>query len=123
MGAGTPGMTGTRGIATGPIAPLRPRARLAILVTAAAIAMGLVGVAVWAMLDPGRYASSGDGCVTLTVPSSTGGAVLHACGDRARVMCGAAFASEDRIALLTRPQCDIAGLAPRNRLRGAAGPG
>jgi hypothetical protein len=112
MGAGTPGITGTRGIACGPVAPLGPRARLAILVAAAAIAVGLLGVAVWAVLDPGRYARSGNGCVTLTVPSSTGGAVLHACGDRARAMCGAAFAGEDRIALLTRPQCQIAGLAP-----------
>ena len=115
MGAGTPGMTGTRGIASGPVAPLSPRARLAMLAAAAAIVLGLVGVAVWAALDPGRYASSGDGCVTLTIPSSTGGAVLHACGDQARVMCGAAFAGEDRIALLTRPQCEIAGLAPALR--------
>ena len=115
MGAGTPGMTGTRGIASGPVAPPSPRARLAILAAAAAIVLGLVGVAVWAALDPGRYASSGDGCVTLTVPSSTGGALLHACGDQARVMCAAAFASEDRIALLTRPQCEIAGLAPALR--------
>jgi hypothetical protein len=119
MGAGTPGMTGTRGIASGPVAPPSPRARLAmrlaILAAAAAIVLGLVGVAVWAALDPGRYASSGDGCVTLTIASSTGGAVLHACGDQARVMCAAAFASEDRIALLTRPQCEIAGLAPALR--------
>jgi hypothetical protein len=89
--------------------------RLAILAAAAAIVLGLVGVAVWAALDPGRYASSGDGCVTLTIASSTGGAVLHACGDQARVMCAAAFAGEDRIALLTRPQCEIAGLAPALR--------
>ena len=115
MGAGTPGMTGTRGMVSGPVAPLSPRARLAILAAVTVIVVGLVGVAVWAALDPGRYASSGDGCVTLTIPSSTGGAVLHACGDQARIMCAAAFAGEDRIALLTRPQCEIAGLAPALR--------
>ena len=53
---------------------------------------------------------SGDGCVTLTVANSTGGAVIHACGDHARTLCRASFTSEDRIALPTRTQCKIAGL-------------
>jgi hypothetical protein len=45
-------------------------------------------------------------------PSSTGGAVLHACGSDAQVMCRRAFTQHSKLALLTRPQCRLAGLAP-----------
>ena len=110
MGAGTPGMTGTSGVPPAPLEPLGRRGRLVLLATGAALLAALAGVAVWAVVDPGRYSTSGDGCVTLTVPNSTGGAVLHACGDQAGTVCRAAFASGDRIALLTRPQCEVAGL-------------
>jgi hypothetical protein len=112
MGAGTPGMTGTSGIPVAPVAPLGRRGRLALLAAAAILVVALAVVAVWAVLDPARYSSSGEGCVTLTVPNSTGGAVIHACGDHARTLCRAAFTSEDRIAVLTRTQCQIAGLGP-----------
>ena len=112
MGAGTPGMTGTSGIPVAPVAPLGPRGRMALLAAAVVLVVALAIVVVWAVVDPGRYSSSGDGCVTLTVANSTGGAVIHACGDHARTLCRAAFTSEDRIALLTRTQCDIAGLGP-----------
>jgi hypothetical protein len=67
---------------------------------------------VWAATDPGSYGRSQHGCVNVVVPSSTGGATLHACGDTARAMCRRAFARHDRIALLTRPQCRLAGYAP-----------
>ena len=112
MGAGTPGMTGTSGIPAAPVAPLGRRGRLALLAAAAVLIIALAIVVVWAMVDPGRYSSSGDGCVTLTVANSTGGAVIHACGDHARTLCRAAFTSEDRLALLTRTQCEIVGLRP-----------
>jgi hypothetical protein len=110
VGSGTPGITGTRGRAAPPAGPLSGRSRLVLLASAVIFLLGIGGVAVWAAHDPGRYSSSGEGCVTLTVPNSTGGAVLHACGDPARAMCRSAFAGTDRIAMLTRPQCDIAGL-------------
>jgi len=110
MGAGTPGMTGTSGNPVTPVAPLGPRGRMALLVAAAVLGVALAVVVVWAVADPGRYSSSGDGCVALTVANSTGGAVIHACGDHARTLCRAAFTTEDRVALLTRTQCDIAGL-------------
>ena len=78
------------------------------MAAAAVLVVALAIVAVWAVVDPGRYSSSGDGCITLTIASSTGGVVIHACGDHARTLCRAAFTSEDRIALLTRTQCEIA---------------
>jgi len=81
-----------------------------LLASAVVLLLGIGGVAVWAAVDPGRYSSSGQGCVSLTIPNSTGGAVLHACGDPARAMCRSAFAGTDRLAMLTRPECDLAGL-------------
>jgi hypothetical protein len=110
VGSGTPGMSGTRGIVTRPTGPLSRRSRIALLASALMVLAGLAAAVVWTALDPGHYSSSGQGCVTLTVPNSTGGAVLHACGDPAKAMCRSAFANADRVALLTRPQCEIAGL-------------
>jgi hypothetical protein len=110
LGSGTPGISGTRGLAAPPAGPLSRRSRLLLIASAVVLVLGIGAVAVWAAIDPGRYSSSGQGCVTLTVPNSTGGAVLHACGDPARAMCRSAFTGSDRIATLTRPQCEIAGL-------------
>jgi hypothetical protein len=72
----------------------------------------LVGLGIWAAVSPGQYGRSQNGCVTVTAASSTGGAVLHECGARAVAMCHAAFRSDDKLSLLTRPQCRLAGLGP-----------
>ena len=112
MGAGTPGTWGTHGTVSPPLGPLPRGTRIGLLLSLLAVLLVLVGVAVWAAVDPGRYTSSRDGCVSVTVPSSTGGALLHGCGDQARAMCRAAFAGSDRIALLTRPEGELAGLGP-----------
>lgn len=77
-------------------------------ILAAVLAAGIA----WAAISSGSYDSSRTGCVTVTVPSSTGGALLHECGASAHAMCRHAFARSDRIALLTRPQCRMAGLTP-----------
>jgi hypothetical protein len=67
---------------------------------------------VWAAVRPGTYGSSKNGCITVTIPSSTGGALLHQCGQSARTTCQGAFAGSDKISLLIRPQCREAGIAP-----------
>jgi hypothetical protein len=46
------------------------------------------------------------------MPSSTGGALIHECGQAAKTMCQRAFTATDKVSLLTRPQCRLAGLAP-----------
>ena len=65
-----------------------------------ALVVLLGGVGVWAATDPGSYGRSGNGCVNVTVPSTTGGAILHDCGAAAQALCERAFAHHDRIALL-----------------------
>jgi hypothetical protein len=85
--------------------------RRLVLIGVILVAALTAGIA-WAAISSGSYDSSRAGCVTVTVPSSTGGALLHQCGAGAKAMCRNAFARSDRIALLTRPQCRLAGLAP-----------
>jgi hypothetical protein len=46
------------------------------------------------------------------VPSSTGGGLLHQCGQSAKATCQRAFTATDKISVLTRPQCRLAGIAP-----------
>ena len=70
------------------------------------------GLAAWGAVAHDSYGASGHGCVNVTVPSSTGGAVLHYCGSAARSFCQKSFQSQDQISLRARPQCALAGLAP-----------
>jgi hypothetical protein len=92
--------------------PVTSHDRRRIAVVGAAIVLVVAAVAIWAAVRPGSYDGSRAGCVTVTMPSSTGGALIHECGPAARLLCKRAFAATDRISLLTRPQCRLAGLAP-----------
>ena len=75
------------------------------VVLAAAVALG-----VWSAVGTDRYGPSANGCVNVTIAGATGGATLHYCGSQARAFCKKAYASADRISLLARPQCVLAGL-------------
>jgi hypothetical protein len=94
---------------------LTSRQKRVFAVAGAALVVILGGVGVWAATDPGSYGRSGNGCVNVVVPSTTGGAILHDCGAAAQALCERAFAHHDRIALLARPQCRLAGYAPAGR--------
>ena len=72
----------------------------------------VAGLGAWAAAGHGRYDHSAHGCITVVEPSSTGGAILHQCGTAARALCRSAFSHTNRVTLLTRPQCRLAGLAP-----------
>ncbi len=92
--------------------PLTRRDKRGIAIVVAVLLAGFAGLGIWAAVRPGGYGQSRAGCVTVTAPSSTGGALLHACGASARAMCRSAFTHTDQISLLTRPQCRLAGLGP-----------
>lgn len=81
-----------------------------LLAAVLAVALAFAAVAVWVAVQPGVYGQARAGCVTVTIPSATGGAMLHSCGRRARLMCRAAFAGRDRLSLRTRQPCRAAGL-------------
>jgi hypothetical protein len=91
---------------------LTARRKWILAIVGACVILALAGLGVWGALAPDTYAGSGHGCVSVTVPSSTGGATLHYCGSQARSFCRAAFRSQDQISLRARPQCVLAGLAP-----------
>jgi hypothetical protein len=99
--------------ATQPAAePMTGRDRRIVLVAVAALLAVLAAVGIWAAVRPGNYGSSRAGCITVTMPSSTGGALIHECGADAKAACARAFTGRDKISLLTRPQCRQAGLTP-----------
>jgi hypothetical protein len=88
----------------------RDKRRIAAVVVAILLLLAAVGV--WAAVRPGTYGTSKDGCITVTVPSSTGGALIHQCGAGARSLCKRAYAGTDKESMLTRPQCRLAGITP-----------
>ena len=56
---------------------------------------------------------SGQICVTVTMASSMGGGVEHACGAAARDWCRAADVHHDAHAEAVQAQCRVAGILPR----------
>jgi hypothetical protein len=97
---------------TPPAEQVTGRDKRRIVAVIAAILLVTGAVAVWAAVRPGSYGSSRGGCITVTIPSSTGGGLLHQCGQPAKATCQRAFAASDKISVLTRPQCRLAGISP-----------
>jgi hypothetical protein len=95
-----------------PAEQMTRRDRHLLVVAGAVLLAVLAAIGIWAAARPGSYGSSRNGCVTVTLPSTTGGALIHECGAAARTMCQRAFSERDKVSLLTRPQCRLAGLAP-----------
>ena len=77
-----------------------------------ASAVSVESAGAWAAFSPGSYGRSSNGCINVVEPSSTGGALLHQCGSKARALCRDAFAHNTKLDLLTRPQCRLAGFGP-----------
>jgi hypothetical protein len=98
-----------------PAEPVTGRDRRRILIVVAAVLVVLAGVGIWAAVRPGSYGASKNGCITVTLPSTTGGALLHQCGGAARATCRRAFVTSGKVAALTRPQCRLAGLGPKRQ--------
>jgi hypothetical protein len=89
---------------------LSPRGkRIIYLIVALVVAAG-VAIGVWSAVSHDSYATSANGCVSVTVPSTTGGGTIHYCGTQAVTFCREAFAGSDAVSLAARPQCDLAGL-------------
>ena len=81
------------------------------LVSAFVLAV-FAGLGVWSAVGQGAYDRSANGCINVTVVSSTGGAVLHGCGEKARSLCQRAFHHADQVSRQTQKQCRAAGLNP-----------
>jgi hypothetical protein len=91
-----------------------PRDKRRIALAGVALLVVLAAVGIWSAVKPGAYGASSHGCITVTLPSSMGGALIHQCGAAARATCKHAFAADDKASQLTRPQCRLAGLGPHS---------
>ena len=94
---------------------LTPRQKRVFAIVGGLVIVLAAVAGAWIALGPDSYGRSSNGCVNVVEPSSTGGAMLHQCGDAARAMCRNAFAHHSKLDLLTRPQCRLAGLGPPDK--------
>ena len=94
---------------------LTPRQKRVFLMVCVVLAVLLGGAGAWAATRPGSYGRSGDGCVNVVIPSSTGGGIVHDCGAAARALCRTAFTEHTWLAAYARPQCRLAGLGRPGR--------
>ena len=79
----------------------------------ALVLAAILAATAWAVIRPSSAPVSRNGCVSVVVPGSMGGGLLHHCGTAARAWCQAEFARSDVLARLGQPQCRNAGLQPR----------
>ena len=91
---------------------LTARRKRVFAIAAVLVVVAFGALAAWGAMAHDTYGTSAHGCVSVTVPNSTGGAVLHHCGAQAQAFCQASFRNADQISLLARPQCRLAGLGP-----------
>jgi hypothetical protein len=82
-----------------------------IIAVAAVIVAVLIGVGIYAAVRPGSYGASRDGCITVNLPSTMGGSLVHECGSKAAASCADAYAGTGLAPRLFRPQCRLAGIA------------
>jgi hypothetical protein len=75
------------------------------VVLAAGLALG-----VWSAVGTDKYGTSAHGCVSFDIANSTGGSLIHYCGTDAKSFCRSAYTHSDKISMLGRPQCALAGL-------------
>jgi hypothetical protein len=87
--------------------------RAALIVTGAVVGVVAAGALAWALAgNSSTYDRSGDGCVTVTFPSTMGGGLEHACGAAAQEWCRAADARHDAHATAVQTQCRVARILP-----------
>jgi len=95
-------------------ARLTRRQKRIFAIAAVVVIVVFGGLTAWGVVAHDSYGGSANGCVNVTVPSSTGGSTLHYCGAQARSFCQTSFRSQDQVSLRARPQCVLAGLAPES---------
>jgi hypothetical protein len=79
----------------------------------ALVLVAILAATAWAVIRPSSAPVSRNGCVSVVIPGSMGGGLLHYCGTAARSWCQGEFARTDVLARLGQPQCRDAGLRPR----------
>ena len=83
--------------------------RQARILAAVAGVLAAAAVAVLIAALAGTATKRQPGCVNVTVPSSTGGATLHACGGKAAALCRSQAGHTDAAARAAAAECRRAG--------------
>ena len=89
---------------------LTPRGKRIVYLVVALVVAACAAIGIWSAVAGDPLATSANGCVSVNIPSSTGGQIGHFCGAQAKALCRQAFASADATAVLEQRQCDLAGL-------------
>ena len=92
---------------------LTRRQKLVMAIAGGTVLLALIGLGIWGAVAPDSYSQSGHGCVNVTLPGTTGGVTQHFCGDSAKQFCqSSSVQGNGKVAVLSRRQCQIAGLLP-----------
>ena len=81
-------------------------------IVCAAVLLVFVGLGIWGSVASDSYSTSANGCINVTLPGSTGGAVLHYCGADARNFChSSSVVGQSQLAVRARPAVPPGGPA------------
>ena len=97
-----------------PVRTLSPRERRTALVLGALMLLTGAGVGAWELAKPGSGGNGGRLCVSIVVPSSTGGATLTYCGRPAKTWCAAESERPDALGTQAEAACRRKGLWPNH---------
>src|SRR3984957_13687726 len=89
---------------------LTPRGKRIVYLVVAVVVAACAAVGIWSAVSSDPLATSANGCVSVTIPSSTGGQIAHYCGTQAKSLCRQAFVNADPTAVAEQKQCVLAGL-------------
>src|SRR5260370_25942215 len=95
-----------------PAEPLTRRDKRGIAIVGALVLAVSAGLGIWAAVRPGGYGQSRDGCVTVTLPSSTGGALLPPFRPGAQALCRTCFSPHRQRPPPPRPPFPPPGPSP-----------
>jgi hypothetical protein len=89
---------------------LTPRGRRNVYLVVAVVLAACAAIGIWSAVTSDPLATSANGCVSVNIPSATGGQIGHFCGAQAKALCRQAFAATDATAVAEQRQCVLAGL-------------
>ena len=89
---------------------LTPRGKRIVYFVLGLVVAACAAIGIWSAVTGDPLATSANGCVSVNIPSATGGQIGHFCGAQAKALCRQAFAAADQTAVAEQKQCDLAGL-------------
>lgn len=93
-------------------ASLSPKRKRLLLIICALIVAAVAAGSIWGAVQSDQYTTAAKGCVSVTLAGSTGGELIHKCGNAAKTLCHGAYVNSDQTSLAIRPACEKAGLTP-----------